>query len=153
MPPLRPTSRAPRLRSASSKQRTSSAMSQRRPPTPATSTSRRSGSGSGIARVVNSRIRLLLLCIFLAFGALLARASWIATVRASSLSSMAQQQTKAPVVLPAGRGTIYDSMGTPLALGEQATTVYVDPAEVTQPEREAVKAARVLGLEPNAVYR
>ena len=130
-------------------------MSQRRPPTRATSTSRRSGSGggSGIARVVNSRIRLLLLCIFLAFGALLARASWIATVRASSLSSMAQQQTKAPVVLPAGRGTIYDSMGTPLALGEQATTVYVDPAEVTQPEREAVKAARVLRLEPNAVYR
>src|SRR3954453_19697334 len=155
MPPLLPTSRAPRLRSASSKQRTSSAMSQRRPPTRATSTSRRSGSGggSGIARVVNSRIRLLLLCIFLAFGALLARASWIATVRASSLSSMAQQQTKAPVVLPAGRGTIFDSMGTPLALGEQATTIYADPAEVRRPQAEALQVARVLGLKPMAVYR
>ena len=52
-----------------------------------------------MARVVNSRIRLLLLCIFLAFGGLLARASWIATVRASSLSAKAQVQTKAPVVL------------------------------------------------------
>jgi cell division protein FtsI (penicillin-binding protein 3) len=103
--------------------------------------------------VINSRIRLLLLCIFVAFGALLARASWIATVRASSLSSMAQSQTKAPVVLPAGRGTIYDSMGTPLALGEQATTVYVDPAEVTQPTREAVRAAKILGLSPNDVFR
>ena len=77
-----------------------------------------------MTRVVNSRIRLLLLCILLVFAALLARASWIATVRASSLSQMAQTQTKATVVLPAGRGTIFDSMGTPLALGEQATTVF-----------------------------
>ena len=102
---------------------------------------------------MNSRIRLLLLCIVITFGALLARAAWIATVRASTLSAMAQVQTKAPVVLPAGRGTIFDSMGTPLALGEQATTVYADPTEVTAPQREAVKVARVLGLRPNAVYR
>jgi cell division protein FtsI (penicillin-binding protein 3)/stage V sporulation protein D (sporulation-specific penicillin-binding protein) len=107
----------------------------------------------GVARVVNSRIRLLLLCIFLTFAVLLVRASWIATVRASSLSAMAQGQAKAPVVLPAGRGTIFDSMGTPLALGEQATTVYVDPAEVTRPKREAVTIARVLGLNPSDVYR
>jgi cell division protein FtsI/penicillin-binding protein 2 len=72
-----------------------------------------------VARVANSRIRLLLLCILLVFAALLARASWIATVRASALSQMAQIQTKATVVLPAGRGTIFDSMGTPLALGER----------------------------------
>ena len=128
-------------------------MSRRRQPTPATSSSARSSRSGGFTRVVNSRIRLLLLCILLAFGVLLARASWIATVRASSLSSMAQVQTKAPIVLPAGRGTIFDSMGTSLALGEQATTVYVDPAEVTQPVRESVKAARILGLEPNDVYR
>jgi cell division protein FtsI (penicillin-binding protein 3) len=127
-------------------------MSQRRRPTRATSSSGRSRS-TGLARVVNSRIRLLLLCILIAFAALLARAAWIATVRASALSAMAQVQTKAPIVLPAGRGTIFDSMGTPLALGEQATTVYVDPTEVTRPQREAIKAARVLGLEPLAVYR
>jgi cell division protein FtsI (penicillin-binding protein 3)/stage V sporulation protein D (sporulation-specific penicillin-binding protein) len=127
-------------------------MSQRRRPTRATSTSGRSR-GGGLARVVNSRIRLLLLCILLVFAALLARAAWIATVRASALSAMAQVQTKAPIVLPAGRGTIFDSMGTPLALGEQATTVYVDPTEVVRPQVEAVKAARVLGLKPLAVYR
>ena len=70
-----------------------------------------------MTRVVNSRIRLLLLCIVLAFGALLTRAAWIATVRASSLSQMAQLQTKTTITLPAGRGTIFDTMGTPLALG------------------------------------
>jgi cell division protein FtsI (penicillin-binding protein 3) len=102
---------------------------------------------------VNSRIRLLLLCVLLAFGVLLARASWIATVRASSLSRMAVGQATAPVVLPAGRGTIFDSMGVPLALGEQATTVYADPSEVTNPLRESIRVAQVLGLKPNAVYR
>ncbi|HEY8704718.1 MAG TPA: penicillin-binding protein 2 [Gaiellaceae bacterium] len=106
-----------------------------------------------MARVVNSRIRLLLLTIIVAFGVLLGRAAWIATVRAASLSSFAQAQTKATVVLPAGRGTIFDSMGTPLALGEQATTVYVDPHEVTRPRAEAVTAARVLALKPEDVLR
>jgi cell division protein FtsI/penicillin-binding protein 2 len=99
-----------------------------------------------VARVVNSRIRLLLLCIIVTFGALLLRATWIATVRASSLSQMAQLQTKATVVLPAGRGTIFDAMGTPLALGEQATTVFADPRQVRRPRAEARTAARILGL-------
>ena len=99
-----------------------------------------------MARVVNSRIRLLLLCIFLTFAALLTRATWIATVRASSLSQMAQLQTKATIVLPAGRGTIFDTMGTPLALGEQATTVFADPRQVRRPVAEARTAARVLGI-------
>ena len=102
---------------------------------------------------MNSRIRLLLLCVLLVFGALLARASWIATVRASSLSRMAQGQATAPIILPAGRGTIFDSMGVPLALGEQATTVYADPTEVTNPLRESLRIAKVLRLKPDAVYK
>jgi cell division protein FtsI (penicillin-binding protein 3) len=106
-----------------------------------------------VARVVNSRLRLLLLCVFLAFGALLTRAAWISTVRASSLAEMGQVQTKAPIVLPAARGTIFDSMGSPLALGEQATTVYADPHEVKNPATTARTAARILGLKPHAVYR
>ena len=74
-------------------------------------------------------------------------------MRASSLSKIGQVQTKAPVVIPAARGTIFDSMGSPLALGEQATTVYVDPHEVRNPVREARVAAHVLGLKANDVYR
>jgi cell division protein FtsI (penicillin-binding protein 3)/stage V sporulation protein D (sporulation-specific penicillin-binding protein) len=106
-----------------------------------------------VARAANSRIRLLLLLILIVFATLLARASWIATVRASSLSQMAQIQTKATVVLPAGRGTIFDSMGTPLALGEQATTVTADPTEVTHPRKEAATAAAILGLKRKDVLR
>jgi cell division protein FtsI (penicillin-binding protein 3) len=105
-----------------------------------------------MARVVNSRIRLLLLVIVISFGVLLGRAAWISTVRAASLSKLAQAQTKAPVVLPAGRGTIFDSMGTPLALGEQATTVYADPRQVVHPATAAKVAARALGLKAGALY-
>src|SRR4051812_26401800 len=146
----RPRSRAQPPRSGSSRRPTGSAMSRPRRPTRATSTSR--GSSGGMARVVNSRIRLLLLCILLAFGALLARAAWIATVQAQSLSQMAQVQTKATVVLPAGRGTIFDSMGAPLALGEQATTIFADPRQVRRPLAEARIAAPILGLKARNLY-
>ncbi|MHB8470041.1 MAG: peptidoglycan D,D-transpeptidase FtsI family protein [Gaiellaceae bacterium] len=97
-------------------------------------------------RVVNSRIRLLLLCIVVVFAGLLARAAWLATVRAATLSAKAVQQATAPIVLPAGRGAILDQLGTPLALGEQATTIYADPHEVRNAPNEATTIARVLRL-------
>jgi cell division protein FtsI (penicillin-binding protein 3)/stage V sporulation protein D (sporulation-specific penicillin-binding protein) len=84
---------------------------------------------------------------------LLARASWIATVRASSLSKLAQGQATASVTLPAGRGTIFDARGVPLALGEQATTITADPTAVTKPLVESVKIANVLHLKPSRVYK
>ena len=106
-----------------------------------------------MARVVNSRIRFLLLLIVVAFGALLARAAWIQTVRAASLSRLATAQTRVPVQLPAGRGTILDAMGSPLALGEQATTIFADPRQIARPRADATVAARVLGLKPGPLTR
>ncbi len=105
------------------------------------------------ARVVNSRLRLLLLVILLTFAALGARAAWLQTVRASSLAAMAQTQAKEPIVLAAGRGTIYDRLGNPLAIGEQATDVDADPLQISAPRREAQIAAKVLGLKFRTVYR
>jgi cell division protein FtsI/penicillin-binding protein 2 len=104
-------------------------------------------------RVVNSRLRLLLLVILLTFAALGARAAWIQTIRASSLTSLAQRQTKADLVLPAGRGTIYDRSGTALAIGEQATDVIADPLQISDPEHEAKLVAKVLGLRVRYVNR
>jgi cell division protein FtsI (penicillin-binding protein 3) len=104
-------------------------------------------------RVVNSRLRLLLLIIILTFAALGARAAWIQTVRASSLAAMAQTQAKKPIVLPAGRGTIYDRLGNPLAIGEQAMDVDADPMQISDPRREARIAAKVLGIGFRPLYR
>jgi cell division protein FtsI (penicillin-binding protein 3) len=104
-------------------------------------------------RVVNSRLRLLLLLIIFTFAALGARAAWIQTVRASSLAAMAQTQAKKAVVLPAGRGTIYDRLGNPLAIGEQATDVIADPMQISDPRHEARVAAKVLGIPFRPLYR
>jgi cell division protein FtsI (penicillin-binding protein 3) len=106
-----------------------------------------------MARVVNSRLRFLLLIVLLVFGGLFARAAWIQTVRAASLAARAQQQTKSTVVLPAGRGTIFDRLGAPLALGEQATTVVADPMQIRRPRHAAQVAAKVLGLKASTLYR
>lgn len=103
-------------------------------------------------RVVNSRLRLLLLIILVTFAALGARAAWIQTVRASSLARLAQSQTKFELALPASRGTIYDRLGTPLAIGEQATDVIADPMQISDPRRAARIAAKVLGLPVRQVY-
>ena len=100
------------------------------------------------ARVVNSRLRLLLLGILLTFAALGLRAAWIQTVRASSLAGLAQAQAKSDLVLPAARGTIYDRLGNPLAIGEQATDVIADPMQISNPRHEArVASARELVAE------
>jgi cell division protein FtsI (penicillin-binding protein 3) len=104
-------------------------------------------------RVVNSRLRLLLLLILVTFAALGTRAAWLQTVRASSLAARAQAQTKGELPLPAGRGTIFDRLGTPLAIGEQATDVVADPMQISDPRREARVAAKVLGLPLRPLFR
>jgi cell division protein FtsI (penicillin-binding protein 3) len=104
-------------------------------------------------RIVNSRLRLLLLLILVVFGALGARTAYLQTVRAAPLSAAATSQTKTSIVLPAGRGTIFDRLGTPLAIGEQATNVIADPMQITDPRGEAKVAARVLGISERVVYK
>jgi cell division protein FtsI (penicillin-binding protein 3) len=105
-----------------------------------------------VTRVVNSRLRVLLLLVLVVFGGLFARAAWIQTVRASGLAAMAQQQTKATVVLPAGRGTLFDRLGSPLALGEQATTIVADPMQISRPRHAAEVAAKVLGISAKTLF-
>jgi cell division protein FtsI (penicillin-binding protein 3) len=104
-----------------------------------------------VSRFVNRRIRSLLLVLVVAFGGLFLRAAWLQGVRAASLSRLGQTQHREDVTLPATRGTIFDRLGVQLALGEQATTVYADPLQITNPQAVAVKVARALHLDPNAV--
>jgi cell division protein FtsI (penicillin-binding protein 3) len=105
------------------------------------------------ARVVNSRLRLLLLLVLLVFAGLGARTAWLQTVRASSLAARAQTQAKTELKLPATRGTIFDRLGTPLAIGEPATDVIADPMQISDPRGEAQIAARVLGIPVRPLYK
>jgi len=101
---------------------------------------------------VDSRIRLLLALLIVAFAALLGRAAWLQGVRAESLARMAEQQHRQTVAIPASRGTIYDRTGVQLAIGEQATTVYADPKTVRDPRRVAYEAGRALGVDVAKLY-
>jgi cell division protein FtsI (penicillin-binding protein 3) len=103
-------------------------------------------------KAVNRRIRLLLVVFALAFAGTLMRAVWLQGVRAASLSKLATSQHVATTVIPAGRGTIFDRNGEPLAIGEQATTVYADPTQIRNPRAVAIAAARVLHLSPDKLY-
>ena len=98
------------------------------------------------ARLVNQRLRLLFLVILLAFGALAARTAYLQTVRASSLAAAATSQTRSTNVVPALRGTIFDRVGTPLAIGEPAVDIVADPMQITAPARIAHVVAKVLGV-------
>jgi cell division protein FtsI/penicillin-binding protein 2 len=103
-------------------------------------------------RAVNRRIRLLLALFALAFAGTLMRAVWLQGVRAASLSQLGASQHVATTIVPAGRGTIFDRNGEPLAIGEQATTVYADPTQIRNPRAVAIAAARVLQLSADTLY-
>ena len=53
--------------------------------------------------------------------------------REDRYEKMASTQHRETIEIPAGRGTIYDRTGEPLAIGELATTVYADPRNVVAP--------------------
>jgi cell division protein FtsI/penicillin-binding protein 2 len=100
----------------------------------------------------NRRIRLLLGVFVLVFAGTLGRAVWLQAVQASTLEQMASRQHESTTSIPAARGTIFDRTGQPLAIGEQATTVYADPRRVKNPRRVALAAAKELGLDADALY-
>ena len=103
-------------------------------------------------RQANRRIRLLLAVFVLLFAGTLARATWLQGVQAGTLGQMAQRQHRETILVPAGRGTIFDRTGVQLAIGEQTTTVYADPHELTEPRRVAVAAQHLLGADANQLF-
>ena len=104
------------------------------------------------SRLANRRIRLLLAVLAFAFAITFVRAFWLQIVRAPQLERLAAQQHRETITTPAGRGTIYDRTGSPLAIGEEATTVYADPRQVRNAHLAAVEAGRALALDPNKIY-
>jgi cell division protein FtsI (penicillin-binding protein 3) len=113
------------------------------------------GDRSLTAKVVNRRIRLLLLTLLVAFGAVFVRAFWLQGVRAAPLAKLALAQHRDTQILPASRGTLFDRTGFQLALGEQATTVYADPRQIVDARAAALAAQEVFGrrlVQANRLY-
>ena len=103
-------------------------------------------------RGANARIRFLVVVFVAVFAVALGRAAYVQVVEGSRYERMATRQHRETIEIPAGRGTIYDRTGEPLAIGEQATTVYADPRNVVAPMKAAVKAGEALDLDPDVLY-
>ena len=103
-------------------------------------------------RGANARIRFLVIAFVAVFAVALGRAANVQVVEGSRYERMATRQHRETIEIPAGRGTIYDRTGEPLAIGEQATTVYADPRNVVAPMKAAVKAGEALDLDPDVLY-
>ncbi len=104
------------------------------------------------AASANRRIRLLAVLFALLLGAALVRSFWIQAVMGAEYAAMAVRQHRETVAVPAPRGTILDRNHEPLAIGEQAITVFANPRQINRPNEVTLAVARTLRLEPESIY-
>ena len=77
----------------------------------------------------------------------LGRLLYLQVIVADEYSRMAEESRTISFETTPRRGTIYDRNGNVLAISIDATTIYANPVEVTDPIGEAAKLASVLGGE------
>jgi cell division protein FtsI (penicillin-binding protein 3)/stage V sporulation protein D (sporulation-specific penicillin-binding protein) len=100
----------------------------------------------------NRRIGLLAAAFLILLAAALARSVWLQVIKGPEYAAMALRQHRETVVVPAGRGTIVDRNGEPLAIGKVATTIYANPRQVDDARDLTLSASKILGAEPAELY-
>ena len=102
--------------------------------------------GSSAAARVDSNRPFVLLLVFVAIAAIFfLRLGYLQVIEASHYSAMAEEARTISFTTTPHRGTIYDRNGTVLAKSVDATTIYANPAEVTDAAAEAQAIANVIG--------
>jgi cell division protein FtsI (penicillin-binding protein 3) len=102
-------------------------------------------------RMIERRIGLLFAGFLVCFLGVAGRAFWLQGVQGAKLASQAVSQQTQSVPLPSLRGSLLDRHGNPLAVSEEAATIFAVPAEVTNPAHAAQKLAPILGLSESAL--
>jgi cell division protein FtsI (penicillin-binding protein 3) len=103
-------------------------------------------------RASDRRIVVLAAVFVAMLAAALGRAFWLQAVNGDAYAAMAVKQHRETVVVPAGRGTILDRNGEPLAIGRQAMTIYANPRQVDRPRDLTLAAVEKLGVDPATLY-
>ncbi|HEX3173503.1 MAG TPA: penicillin-binding protein 2 [Solirubrobacterales bacterium] len=98
-------------------------------------------------RTIERRIGLLFAGFLLCFLVIGARAFWLQGVQGAKLASEASYQQTEVVTVPGLRGSVLDRYGNPLAVSEDAKTIYATPYQVEHPGRDAAKLAEILDLD------
>jgi cell division protein FtsI (penicillin-binding protein 3) len=104
-------------------------------------------------RTIERRIGLLFAGFLLCFLVIAGRAFWLQGVQGSKLASEAAYQQTDVVTVPGLRGSVLDRFGNPLAVSEDAKTIYATPYQVKKPQQTAEKLASILGLEKGEVLK
>ncbi len=95
-------------------------------------------------RTIERRIGLLFAGFLLCFVVVIGRAAWLQGVQGAQLASEATYQQTEVVTVPGLRGSLLDRYGNPLAVSEDAATIYATPYQVKNPVKTATELARVL---------
>jgi cell division protein FtsI/penicillin-binding protein 2 len=98
-------------------------------------------------RTIERRIGLLFAGFLLCFLVIAGRAFWLQGVQGAELASEAAYQQTDVVTVPGLRGSVLDRFGNPIAVSEDAKTIYATPYQVERPRQTAAKLASILGLE------
>jgi cell division protein FtsI/penicillin-binding protein 2 len=104
-------------------------------------------------RTIERRIGLLFAGFLLCFVVIAGRAFWLQGVQGAELASEAAYQQTDVVTVPGLRGSVLDRFGNPLAVSEDAKTIYATPYQVKKPGQTAAKLAAILDLEEDEVLK
>lgn len=95
------------------------------------------------------RLRMVLIVTLFFLALVLGKVGLLQSIAGDSLRSAGASQWDRERVMRAPRGTIFDRNGDELALSVPATTVAVNPMQVTDPVGTARTLAEVIGLPPD----
>ncbi len=104
-------------------------------------------------KTIERRIGLLFAGFLLCFLIIALRAVWLQGVQGAQLASEAAYQQTEVVEVPGLRGSMLDRFGNPLAVSEDAKTIFATPYQVKNPQQTAEKLAAILGLDSADVLR
>jgi cell division protein FtsI (penicillin-binding protein 3) len=97
-------------------------------------------------RLIERRVGLLFAAFLVLFALILVRAVWLQGVRGGELRAEAVSQQTETVTVPGFRGRILDRDGEPIALSEEAATVFATPYQVHDPADAASRLAPLLDV-------
>ncbi|MCL4339011.1 penicillin-binding protein 2 [Patescibacteria group bacterium] len=80
---------------------------------------------------MNLRIKFFFLLLFIFFGLVAVKLFYWQVLSADSLGALAQNQSQTSLTVPASRGRIFASDGSPMVLNKKAYGVYIEPKKIT----------------------
>jgi cell division protein FtsI (penicillin-binding protein 3) len=102
-------------------------------------------------RLIERRIGLLFAGFLLCFLVIVCRAFWLQGVQGAQLASEAVSQQTEVVPVPGLRGSLLDRRGNPLAISEDAATIFATPYQIKNPPKTAAKLAPILDMKKGDV--